>query len=129
MCEASRRGPEVLEAVWSCRSFPVKEAGRHPNQGFPAGSVGAPRGQWSAARRSVGPRDGPASSPRSRCQFRLGGSGIMQFVKLLALRGPNMWANFPVLEAWVDLGALKDSPSTSIPGFNDRLVGWLPTMI
>ncbi|MHC5542272.1 cyanophycin synthetase family protein, partial [Singulisphaera rosea] len=53
----------------------------------------------------------------------------MQFLKVLALRGPNMWANFPVLEAWVDLGALKDSPSTSIPGFNDRLMSWLPTMI
>ncbi|WP_422929606.1 cyanophycin synthetase [Singulisphaera sp. PoT] len=53
----------------------------------------------------------------------------MQFLKVLALRGPNMWANFPVLEAWVDLGVLKDSPSTSIPGFNDRLMSWLPTMI
>lgn len=53
----------------------------------------------------------------------------MEFLKVLALRGPNMWANFPVLEAWVDLGALKDSSSTSIPGFNDRLMSWLPTMI
>jgi cyanophycin synthetase len=53
----------------------------------------------------------------------------MEFRKILALRGPNMWANFPVLEAWVDLGDLKDSPSTSIPGFNDRLMTWLPTMI
>jgi cyanophycin synthetase len=53
----------------------------------------------------------------------------MEFLKVLALRGPNMWANFPVLEAWVDLGALKDSASTSIPGFNDRLMSWLPTMI
>lgn len=53
----------------------------------------------------------------------------MEFLKVLALRGPNMWANFPVLEAWVDLGPLKDSPSTSIPGFNDRLMSWLPTMI
>ncbi len=53
----------------------------------------------------------------------------MQFLKVLALRGPNMWANFPVLEAWVDLGVLKDSASTSIPGFNDRLMTWLPTMI
>ena len=29
----------------------------------------------------------------------------MEFRKVLALRGPNIWANFPVLEAWVDLGA------------------------
>ncbi|MGC3969610.1 MAG: hypothetical protein QM775_20345 [Pirellulales bacterium] len=53
----------------------------------------------------------------------------MEFRKVLALRGPNIWANFPVLEAWVDLGALKDSPSDSMPGFNDRLMSWLPTMI
>ncbi len=53
----------------------------------------------------------------------------MEFRKILALRGPNYWANFPVLEAWVDLGALKDSPSDELPGFNDRLMSWLPTMI
>ena len=51
----------------------------------------------------------------------------MQFRKVLALRGPNIWANFPVLEAWVDLQDLKDSPSDQIPGFNDRLMAWLPT--
>ncbi|HWA98025.1 MAG TPA: cyanophycin synthetase, partial [Pirellulales bacterium] len=53
----------------------------------------------------------------------------MEFRKVLALRGPNVWANFPVLEAWVDLGPWKDSPSNSLPGFNDRLMAWLPTMI
>ena len=52
----------------------------------------------------------------------------MEFRKVLALRGPNIWANFPVLEVWVDLGPL-DRPSTDIPGFNDRLMAWLPTMI
>jgi cyanophycin synthetase len=53
----------------------------------------------------------------------------MEFRKVLALRGPNVWANFPVLEAWVDLGVLKDSPSDELPGFNDRLKAWLPSMI
>ena len=53
----------------------------------------------------------------------------MEILKVLALRGPNIWARFPVLEAWVDLGALKDSPSDEMPGFNDRLMGWLPTMV
>src|SRR5258708_20171606 len=53
----------------------------------------------------------------------------MEFRKILALRGPNIWAKFPVLEAWVDLGALKDSPSDELPGFNERLIAWLPTMI
>ena len=52
----------------------------------------------------------------------------MEFRKVLALRGPNIWSNFPVLEAWVDLGPL-DRPSTDFPGFNDRLMAWLPSMI
>jgi len=57
-------------------------------------------------------------------------SGIcMEFRKVLALRGPNIWANYPVLEAWVDLKELKDSPSDELPGFNDRLTAWLPGMI
>jgi len=53
----------------------------------------------------------------------------MEFRKVLALRGPNIWARFPVLEAWLDLQELKDSPSNILPGFNDRLMAWLPTMI
>lgn len=53
----------------------------------------------------------------------------MKILKTLSLRGPNIWANFPVLEAWVDLEELKDSPSDELPGFNDRLMSWLPTMI
>jgi cyanophycin synthetase len=53
----------------------------------------------------------------------------MELRKVFALRGPNIWANFSVLEAWVDLGPWKDSPSDSMPGFNDRLMAWLPSMI
>jgi cyanophycin synthetase len=53
----------------------------------------------------------------------------MEFRKILTLRGPNVWANFPVLEAWVDLGQYNDSCSNEIAGFNDRLKGWFPTMI
>ena len=49
--------------------------------------------------------------------------------KVLALRGPNIWSRHTVLEVWVDLGALKDTSSAQIPGFNDRLMSWLPSMI
>ena len=49
--------------------------------------------------------------------------------EILILRGPNLWANYPVLEAWVDLGALKEASSEEIPGFNDRLKSWLPGMV
>jgi hypothetical protein len=30
----------------------------------------------------------------------------LSFRKVLRLAGPNVWANFPVLEAWVDLAEL-----------------------
>ena len=53
----------------------------------------------------------------------------MEFRKVLALRGPNIWSNHPVLEAWVDLGPYKDTSSEMMPGFNERLMGWLPSMI
>lgn len=45
------------------------------------------------------------------------------------LRGPNIWANYPVLEAWVDLGGLNDVSSEEVPGFNERIKSWLPGMI
>jgi cyanophycin synthetase len=53
----------------------------------------------------------------------------MEFRKVLALRGPNIWASYPVLEVWLDLGPYKDCSSDNIPGFNDRLVSWLPSLI
>jgi cyanophycin synthetase len=34
-----------------------------------------------------------------------------------------------VLEAWVDIGELEDSPSNTIPGFYERLTAMLPTLI
>src|SRR5450432_712072 len=53
----------------------------------------------------------------------------MQICKLKRLVGPNVWANYAVLEAWVDLGRYEDLPSDTLPGFNDKLMRWLPTLI
>jgi cyanophycin synthetase len=53
----------------------------------------------------------------------------VEIIKVLTLRGPNIWASFPVLEAWVDLGDLKDTSSADLPGFNQRLTSWLPSMM
>src|SRR5439155_11427412 len=108
--------------------FPSTKPGEAPRNGRRLGGRRVPRGVDGRCR---------SVSPLRRLNVLIvvavpipsGRFGHMEFVKVLALRGPNMWANFPVLEAWVDLGALKDSPSTSIPGFNDRLMAWLPTMI
>ncbi len=52
----------------------------------------------------------------------------MEFLKILPLRGPNIWTYRPVLEVWLDIGALEDSPSNTIPGFYERLSSWLPTL-
>lgn len=45
------------------------------------------------------------------------------------LRGPNIWSDYPSLELLLDLGELKDRASDEIPGFNDRLRSWLPSLI
>lgn len=54
---------------------------------------------------------------------------FLEVRKLLTLRGSNIWAKFPVLEAWVDIKEFNEIPSNEIPGFNERLMDWLPTMI
>lgn len=45
------------------------------------------------------------------------------------LNGPNLWTYRPVIEAWVDIGAFEDFPSNTLPGFNERLLSWLPGLI
>ena len=52
----------------------------------------------------------------------------MEFLKILPLRGPNIWTYRPVIEVWLDIGTLEDSPSNTIPGFYERLTAWLPTL-
>lgn len=52
----------------------------------------------------------------------------IRFLKILSLRGPNIWTYRPVLEAWVDIGELEECPSNTIPGFVERLCAWLPTL-
>lgn len=53
----------------------------------------------------------------------------IEFLRIISLRGPNIWTYRPVLEAWVDIGELEDYPSNTIPGFYERLSAWLPSLI
>ena len=53
----------------------------------------------------------------------------MEFLNILSLRGPNIWTYRPVLEVWVDIGILEDSPSNTLPGFYERLTAWLPSLV
>jgi cyanophycin synthetase len=53
----------------------------------------------------------------------------IEILSVKHLRGPNMWTYHPVIEVWVDIGDLEDYPSNLIPGFYDRLVGALPSLV
>ena len=52
----------------------------------------------------------------------------IEFLRMLYLKGPNIWTYRPTLEAWVDIGELEDYPSNTLPGFYERLTAWLPTL-
>lgn len=53
----------------------------------------------------------------------------IEILSVKHLRGPNMWTYHPVIEVWVDIGDLEDYPSNLIPGFYDRLVRCLPSLV
>jgi cyanophycin synthetase len=53
----------------------------------------------------------------------------IEIIDIKVLKGPSMWTYRPVLEAWVDIHDLEDYPSNTLPGFTDRLVTWLPSLI
>jgi cyanophycin synthetase len=52
----------------------------------------------------------------------------LKLLRSAYLRGPNVWTYRPVLETWLDLGELEALPSDRLPGFNDRLLAWLPSL-
>jgi len=54
---------------------------------------------------------------------------VLEIRRIWALLGPNIWADYPVLELELDLGELRDRSSEEIPGFNQRLKAWLPSLI
>jgi cyanophycin synthetase len=51
------------------------------------------------------------------------------FLRVMHLRGPNIWTYRPVIEVVVDIGALEDFPSNTLPGLYERLVEWLPGLV
>ncbi|NBT14093.1 MAG: cyanophycin synthetase [Planctomycetia bacterium] len=55
----------------------------------------------------------------------------IQILDIRHIAGPNMWTveYHPILEAVVDIGALEDFPSDTIPGLPERLEAWLPGLI
>jgi cyanophycin synthetase len=53
----------------------------------------------------------------------------IDILRVVYLRGPNIWTYRPVIEAWVDIGDLEDYPSNTIDGFYERLTGMLPSLV
>ena len=53
----------------------------------------------------------------------------LEIRKIHILRGPNLWTNHPVVEAWIDLGSLNETTSKELPGFSAQLKSWLPGLI
>lgn len=53
----------------------------------------------------------------------------IDILRIIPLRGPNIWTYRPALEVWVDIGELEDFPSNTLPGFVDRLMAWLPSLV
>jgi cyanophycin synthetase len=53
----------------------------------------------------------------------------LQFEQILHLQGPNRWTYRAVIEATVNIGILEDYPSNLIPGFYERLTGFLPSLV
>lgn len=53
----------------------------------------------------------------------------IEFLRILPLHGPNIWTYRSALEVWIDIGELEDFPSNILPGFNDRLTSWLPSLV
>ncbi|HEX5166077.1 MAG TPA: hypothetical protein VFV93_11820, partial [Thermomicrobiales bacterium] len=43
-------------------------------------------------------------------------------------RGPNIWARVPVILLKVDIEELEDRPTNTIEGFNDELIGLIPSL-
>src|SRR5262245_55592314 len=52
----------------------------------------------------------------------------LRILETRVLRGPNYWSRQPVIKLLVDLGSLEDFPSSKIPGFNDALIEWMPSL-
>jgi cyanophycin synthetase len=52
----------------------------------------------------------------------------LQILETRVLRGPNYWSQKPVVKMLVDLGVLEQFPSSTIPGFVDGLLEWMPSL-
>ena len=53
----------------------------------------------------------------------------IEILRVIPLRGPNIWTYRAALEVWVDIGELEECPSNTLPGFYERLLSFLPGLM
>ena len=53
----------------------------------------------------------------------------IELLRVIHLRGPNIWTYRPCIEVLVDIGEFENFPSNLIPGLADRLYALLPGLI
>jgi cyanophycin synthetase len=53
----------------------------------------------------------------------------LDILRVTHLRGPNIWTYRPVIEVVLDIGALEEFPSNTLPGLYERLLAWLPGLV
>lgn len=89
----------------------------------------------TAASRTAATSKAPKPAPRRATKPALadkaapaGPQPTLRILETRVLRGPNYWSRQPVVKMLVDLGVLEDFPSTKIPGFNDALLAWMPSL-
>ncbi|WP_407928413.1 cyanophycin synthetase [Deinococcus aquaedulcis] len=63
---------------------------------------------------------GPVGSPAAAAPMRV--------LEKQIYRGPNIYGYEPMIRFQLDLGALEQFPSNTLPGFTDRLVALLPSL-
>ena len=53
----------------------------------------------------------------------------IEVLERLALMGPNLYAHRPCIKWKIDIGALEERPTNTIPGFYDGLKALLPSLV
>jgi cyanophycin synthetase len=93
-------------------------------------TIPPPSGRRRAAKSATGSdkgsrraraKDRPAEKPPAPLP-------TLRILETRVLHGANVWARRPVIRMMVDLGVLEEFPSNTIPGFNEALVGLLPSL-
>ena len=64
---------------------------------------------------TMGALEGAAVLGQSTSNVSMTRFDDIHLLRINYLRGPNLWTYRPVLEVWLDLGALEDFPPTRSP--------------